>query len=56
MNILIVGRAVPSIIPACGTRPALTKDEAMVGGCSGDKIPSTPHVPKGWEAVVSVRH
>ena len=46
----------PSVIPASGTRPALTKGEVMVGGCSGGKIPSPPHVPKGREAVVSVLH
>ena len=36
----------PSVIPASGTQPALTKGEVMVGGCSGGKIPSPPHVPK----------
>ena len=46
----------PSVIPASGTRPALTKGEVMVGGCSGGKIPSPPHVQKRWEAVVSVHH
>ena len=36
----------PSVIQAGGTRTALTKGEVMVGGCSGGKIPSPPHVPK----------
>ena len=38
----------PSVIPASGTRPALTKGEVMIviGGCSGGKFPCPPHVPK----------
>ena len=51
-----MGRVAPSVIPANGTQPALTKGEVTVGGCSGGKIPSPPHVPKGREAVVSVHH
>ena len=35
----------PSVIPAGGT-PALSKGEVTVGGCSGGKLPSPPHVPK----------
>ena len=54
--IFLVGRVAPSVIPANGTRPALTKGEVTVGGCSGGKIPSPPHVPKGREAVVSAHH
>ena len=41
-----MGRVAPSVIPAGGTRPALTKDEVMVGDCSGGNILSHPHVPK----------
>ena len=51
-----MGRVVPSVIPASGTRPALTKGEVMVGGCSGGKIPSPLMSRKGREAVVSVHH
>ena len=42
-----MGRVAPFVIPASGTRPALTKGEVMVGGCCGGKISSPPHVPKG---------
>ena len=37
-----MGRMVPSVIPASATRPALTKGEVRVEGCSGGKIPSSP--------------
>ena len=41
-----VGIVVPSVIPAIGTRLALTKGEVVVGDCSGGKILSPPPCPK----------
>ena len=37
LEIFLVGRVVPSVIPASRTWPILTKGEVMVGGCSGGK-------------------